>query len=178
MFLLFGLFAKENFVILFFFRYWDGDHKRYATMLFNDEVHTYDQVIHVLSRAIQCTKQEGHEFASLVDREGRTVIRIGTMEQCREAQQIIHTRTADIPLKCEIYPSSFISLQYFAQKLLNYLQDTISISDGFRRIFCECEMEYDNDKQITLVEKVLLGEKLLWKSARSALHQIFINRYK
>jgi E3 ubiquitin-protein ligase UBR2 len=145
-------------------------------MLFNDEVHTYDQVINVLSRAIQCTKQEGHEFASLVDREGRTVIRIGTMESCIEAQKIIHERTHDMPLKCEIYPSSFISLQYFAQKLLNYLQDLIGISDGFRRIFCECEMEYDEQKQITITEKVLLGEKMLWKSARSALHQIFINR--
>jgi E3 ubiquitin-protein ligase UBR2 len=145
-------------------------------MLFNDEVHTYDQVINVLSRAIQCTKQEGHEFASLVDREGRTVIRIGTMEQCIEAQKIIHERTHDMPLKCEIYPSSFISLQYFAQKLLSYLQDLIGISDGFRRLFCECEMESDEKRQITLTERVLLGEKMLWKSARSALHQIFINR--
>ncbi|UJR10060.1 hypothetical protein I4U23_014282 [Adineta vaga] len=157
--------------------FWDGDHKRYVTMLFNDEVHTYDQVINVLSRAIQCTKQEGHEFASLVDREGRTVIRIGTVEQCREAQQTIRIRTADNPLKCEIYPSSFISLQYFAQKLLSYLQDIISISDGFRRLFCECEMERDDQQNIVLTEKVLLGEKMVWKSARSALHQIFINSF-
>ncbi|CAF0909766.1 unnamed protein product [Adineta ricciae] len=157
--------------------YWDGDHERYATMLFNDEVHTYDQVINVLNRAIQCSKQEGHEFASLVDREGRTVIRIGTMEQCREAQQTIRTRTAENPLKCEIYPSSFISLQYFAQKLLTYLQDTIAISDGFRRIFCECEMERDEQHNIVVTEKVLLGEKFIWKSARSALHKIFINSF-
>ena len=161
---------------LIVFRYWDGDHERYVTMLFNDEVHTYDQVINVLNRAIQCSKQEGHEFASLVDREGRTVIRIGTMEQCREAQQTIRTRTAENPLKCEIYPSSFISLQYFAQKLLTYLQETIAISDGFRRIFCECEMERDEQQNIVITEKVLLGEKFVWKSARSALHQIFINR--
>ena len=145
-------------------------------MLFNDEVHTYDQVINVLSRAIQCSKQEGHEFASLVDREGRTAIRIGTMEQCREAQATIRTRTAEVPLKCEIYPSAYISLQYFAHKLLNYLQETISISDGFRRIFCECEMHRDEGQEWTITEQVLLGEKMLWKSVRSALHQIFINR--
>lgn len=157
-------------------RFWDGDHARYVTMLFNDEVHTYDQVINVLSRAIQCTKQEGHEFASLVDREGRTAIRIGTMDLCREAQQTIRLRTLDIPLKCVIYPSLFVSLQYLAQKLLNYLQDTIAISDGFRRMFCECEMSRNNDEELTLTEKVLLGGKMLWKSARAALHQIFINR--
>ncbi|CAF4777803.1 unnamed protein product, partial [Rotaria sp. Silwood1] len=157
--------------------YWDGDHKKYVTILFNDEVHTYDQVIHVLSRAIQCTKQEGHELASLVDREGRTAIRIGTMEQCRDAQQTIRLRTADVPLKCEIYPSSFISLQYFAQKLLCYLQNIIEISDGFRRIFCECEIETDDELDVTRTEKALLSEKLLWKSARSGLHQIFINSF-
>lgn len=142
----------------------------------NDEAHTYDQVINVLSRAIPCSKTEGYEFASLVDREGRAAIRMGTMEHCTEAQRIIRERTHELPLKCEIYPSLFISLQYFAQKLLNYLQDLIGISDGFRRIFCECEMEYDERMQRTLTEKVLLGEKMLWKSARSALHQIFINR--
>ncbi|CAF4308834.1 unnamed protein product, partial [Rotaria sp. Silwood2] len=157
--------------------YWDGDHRKYVTILFNDEVHTYDQVIHVLSRAIQCSKPEGHELASLVDREGRTAIRIGTMEQCCDVQQIIRIRTADTPLKCEIYPSSFISLQYFAQKLLTYLQNTIEISDGFRRVFCECEIESDEELDITRTEKALLSEKMLWKSARSALHQIFINSF-
>ncbi|CAF3756931.1 unnamed protein product [Rotaria socialis] len=157
--------------------YWDGDHKRYVTILFNDEIHTYDQVINVLSRAIQCSKPEGHELASLVDREGRTAIRIGTMDQCRDVQQIIQMRTADLPLKCEIYPSAFISLQYFAQKLLSYLQTIIEISDGFRRIFCECEVQSDTQQDLTLTEKALLSEKMLWKSARAALHQIFINSF-
>jgi len=159
--------------------FWDGDHKHYATMLFNDEIHTYDQVINILSRAIQCSKSQGHEYASLVDREGRTVIRIGTHEYCQEAKQTIQARTDDTPLKCEIYPCSFVSLQCFAQKILHYLQDIIAISDGFRRIFCECEMDCcDNSaKEITLTEKVLLGENMLWKSARSALHQLFINSF-
>ena len=156
--------------------FWDGEHKKYVTMLFNDEVHTYDQVINVLTRAIQCTKAEGHEYASLVDREGRTAIRIGSLEQCRDAQETIRLRTAELPLKCVIYPSSFISLQSFAQKLLTYLQEIIGISDGFRRLFCECEMSQYEDEDWTLTEKVLRGEKMLWKSARSAVHQIFINR--
>lgn len=98
------------------------------------------------------------------------------MEHCRDAQQTIRIRTAEVPLKCEIFPSSFIALQYFAQRLLTYLQNTIDVSDGFRRIFCECEVECGDAIDITLTEKALLSEKLLWKSARSALHQIFINR--
>ncbi|CAF3845319.1 unnamed protein product [Rotaria sordida] len=77
------------------------------------------------------------------------------MEQCRHVQQTIRI-----------------------QKLLNYLQNIIEISDGFRRIFCECEIECDDElDDITRTEKVLLSEKMLWKSARSALHEIFINSF-
>ena len=114
----------------------------------------------------------------MVDREGRAAIRIGTLEHCREAQEVIRARTVEIPLKCVIYPIAFISLQHFAQQILIYLQETISISDGFRQIFCECEMSEADQVDLTFTEKVLLGQKVLWKSARSALHQIFINRFQ
>jgi E3 ubiquitin-protein ligase UBR1 len=154
----------------------DGEQKKYVTMMFNDEAHTYDQVINVLTRAINCSKDEGHELASLVDREGRTAIRVGTMEECQKAEAIVRQRTSESPLKCVIYPSSFISLQHFAQRILQFLQETIAVSDGFRRIFCEIEMTESDRVDVTLTDKVLLSEKLLWKSARSALHQIFINR--
>ncbi|CAF0746585.1 unnamed protein product [Didymodactylos carnosus] len=154
---------------------WDGNHDRYVTMLFNDEIHTYDQVIAVLTRSISCSKQEGHEYASVVDREGRTAVRCGNLEQCQEVQQMIMHHTVDIPLKCRVYPKCFVSLQYFAQKLMLYMQEVIAISDGFRRLFCLCEMNAKD--QLTLTERILLAENVLWKSAKSVLHQIFINSF-
>ncbi|XP_014664859.1 PREDICTED: E3 ubiquitin-protein ligase UBR2-like [Priapulus caudatus] len=41
----------------------------YCCMLYNDEVHTYDQVIKSLNRALDCTQKEAVDFATTVDRE-------------------------------------------------------------------------------------------------------------
>lgn len=38
-------------------------------MLFNDEVHTYEQVIYTLQKAVNCTQKEAVSFATTVDRD-------------------------------------------------------------------------------------------------------------
>ncbi len=38
-------------------------------MLFNDEVHTYEQVIYTLQKAVNCTQKEAVSFATVVDRD-------------------------------------------------------------------------------------------------------------
>ncbi|CAF1153057.1 unnamed protein product, partial [Didymodactylos carnosus] len=73
---------------------------QYVTMVFNDEIHTYDQVISVLTQSIFCSKQEGREYASTVDREGRSAVKCGNFEQCLEVKQMILQKTVDVPLKC------------------------------------------------------------------------------
>ncbi len=40
-----------------------------VTMLFNDEVHTYDQVIGSLQKAVDCEHKEAVEYATTVDRD-------------------------------------------------------------------------------------------------------------
>ncbi len=41
----------------------------YYCMLFNDEVHTYEQVIFTLQKAVNCTQKEAVSFATIVDRD-------------------------------------------------------------------------------------------------------------
>lgn len=41
----------------------------YYCMLFNDEVHTYEQVIYTLQKAVNCSQKEAVSFATTVDRE-------------------------------------------------------------------------------------------------------------
>uniref|UniRef100_A0A8C8IGG3 E3 ubiquitin-protein ligase n=1 Tax=Oncorhynchus tshawytscha TaxID=74940 RepID=A0A8C8IGG3_ONCTS len=41
----------------------------YYCMLFNDEVHTYEQVIYTLQKAVNCTQKEAVSFATTVDRD-------------------------------------------------------------------------------------------------------------
>lgn len=46
----------------------------YCTAMINDEIHTFEVVILTLQRAINCTKPEAKEFATMIDREGRSVV--------------------------------------------------------------------------------------------------------
>jgi len=41
----------------------------YYCMLFNDEVHTYEQVIYTLQKAVSCSHKEAVSFATIVDRD-------------------------------------------------------------------------------------------------------------
>ncbi|TNN24801.1 E3 ubiquitin-protein ligase UBR2 [Liparis tanakae] len=44
----------------------------YYCMLFNDEVHTYEQVIYTLQKAVSCSQKEAVSFATTVDRDVST----------------------------------------------------------------------------------------------------------
>ena len=44
-------------------------------MLYNDEVHTFDDVITTIIRAADCSREDAIDFATLIDREGRCVVR-------------------------------------------------------------------------------------------------------
>lgn len=57
--------TKSNLLILF--SRVRGD--TYYCMLFNDEVHTYEQVIYTLQKAVNCTQKEAVSFATTVDRD-------------------------------------------------------------------------------------------------------------
>ncbi|KWU45919.1 hypothetical protein RHOSPDRAFT_15730 [Rhodotorula sp. JG-1b] len=48
----------------------------YATVLWNDERHSFDQVIHQVRRAAQCSAKAASDIAVLVDRQGRAIVRV------------------------------------------------------------------------------------------------------
>ncbi|XP_050407008.2 E3 ubiquitin-protein ligase UBR2 isoform X1 [Patella vulgata] len=145
-------------------------------MLFNDEVHTYDQVIQTLQKAIECTQTDAVEFATVVDREGRSSVLKGTTKECTKAKEIIQRSTSrhgSKPLKVQVMHSSVVAHQQFALKLLQWLQDIISKSDGLRRLFCLLSMESDNGD--SLMEKLLLADTMLWKAGRIQSHQLLMS---
>ncbi|KAJ8779984.1 hypothetical protein J1605_012020 [Eschrichtius robustus] len=61
----------------------------YYCMLFNDEVHTYEQVIYTLQKAVNCTQKEAIGFATTVDRDGRRSVRYGDFQYCEQAKSVI-----------------------------------------------------------------------------------------
>ncbi|KAG7233290.1 hypothetical protein INR49_007253 [Caranx melampygus] len=94
----------------------------YYCMLFNDEVHTYEQVIYTLQKAVNCSQREAVSFATTVDRDRNT---------SRQSK----------PLRVQVMHSSVVAHQCFALKALSWLGQILQYSDGLRRILCQVGLQ-------------------------------------
>ena len=54
----------------------------YKVVLFNDEEHTYDYVVEMLTQVCKLSKDNAFRCAVKVDLTGRTVVKYGTRSQC------------------------------------------------------------------------------------------------
>lgn len=110
-----------------------GTPDTYVTMLFNDETHTYEQVIQTLNRAIECSHREAIEYATTVDREGRSLVRSSTFSDCLQVKQHIEritSRHGSRPLRVLVMHSSVVAHQTFAMRLLAWLQGFLAQCQG------------------------------------------------
>ncbi|XP_078413257.1 E3 ubiquitin-protein ligase UBR2 isoform X1 [Cetorhinus maximus] len=150
----------------------------YYCMLFNDEVHTYEQVIYTLQKAVNCTQKEAVSFATTVDRDGRRSVRYGDFQFCEQAKTVIvrNTSRQTKPLKVQVMHSSVVAHQNFAIKLLIWLSQVIGYSGGLRRILCEVGLQQRTDEDSSsLIDKLMLCDSKLWKGARNIYHQLFMS---
>uniref|UniRef100_A0A673MGP5 E3 ubiquitin-protein ligase n=1 Tax=Sinocyclocheilus rhinocerous TaxID=307959 RepID=A0A673MGP5_9TELE len=150
----------------------------YYCMLFNDEVHTYEQVIYTLQKAVNCTQKEAVSFATIVDRDGRKSVRFGDFQFCEQAKSVIvrNTSRQTKPLRVQVMHSSVVAHQCFALKALTWLGQIIRYSDALRRILCQVGLqrgpEGDNS---SLVDTLMLCDSKMWKGARNVYHQLFMS---
>jgi hypothetical protein len=54
----------------------------YVTMLYNDEVHSYEQVVSTLKKVLVIDDKKAFEYAAVVDKEGRSAIKRGKKSEC------------------------------------------------------------------------------------------------
>lgn len=54
----------------------------FCTVLYNDETHTFEQVINTLVRVIKCPQKDAIDFVTNIDREGRAVVKCSTFQVC------------------------------------------------------------------------------------------------
>ncbi|GAB6018583.1 hypothetical protein CHUAL_000274 [Chamberlinius hualienensis] len=151
----------------------------YVTLLYNDEIHTYEQVIRALMRAINCTQKEAVELATAVDREGRAIIRCRTLRECNSTKETVEKFTAHHipkPLRVVVMHSDVLAHQTFALRLLVWLLQLINYSRGFRYMFGEIVFkEGGSGGRRSIVESIMAYDTKMWKSARSIWHQLFIS---
>uniref|UniRef100_A0A8C2EZR1 E3 ubiquitin-protein ligase n=1 Tax=Cyprinus carpio TaxID=7962 RepID=A0A8C2EZR1_CYPCA len=150
----------------------------YYCMLFNDEVHTYEQVIYTLQKAVNCTQKEAVSFATTVDRDGRKSVRFGDFQFCEQAKSVIvrNTSRQTKPLRVQVMHSSVVAHQCFALKALTWLGQIIRYSDALRRILCQVGLQRGPEgENSSLVDTLMLCDSKMWKGARNVYHQLFMS---
>lgn len=149
----------------------------YCTVLYNDETHTFEQVITTLTRVIKCSQKDAIEYVTNIDREGRAVVKCSGFQHCNELKCDIERftqRQSSKALKVLVVHAHVVAHQIFAMKLLSWLQQFIGLCEGFRVIFSNVALNTKlSDK--TIVEGILMRDSQLWKSARTAWHRLFIS---
>lgn len=98
----------------------------YVTMLYNDEVHSYEDVTGTLRKVLLCDDKKALEYAAVVDKEGRSAIRRGKQADCQKVKEKVELKMGASlfkePLETKVLHHSLVSHQYFAEKLLVWLQ--------------------------------------------------------
>lgn len=61
----------------------------WKVILFNDEIHTFEEVILQLVKATGCSTQDAEKIAFTVDREGKAVAFEGLFEECFRVQGVL-----------------------------------------------------------------------------------------
>ncbi|XP_063240177.1 E3 ubiquitin-protein ligase UBR2 [Bacillus rossius redtenbacheri] len=149
----------------------------YCTVLFNDESHTFEQVINTLNRVIKCTQKDSIEFVTNVDREGRAVVKCSTFKHCNELKSDIEkftSRHGNRALKVLVVHAHVIAHQLYALKLLEWLQKILGYCEGFRTLFSQVVLQ-SNSPDASIVEGILMRDSQLWKSARTHWHRLIIH---
>jgi ATP-dependent Clp protease adapter protein ClpS len=72
--------------------------KPWKLILYNDEIHSFDEVIHQLIKALRCSQNKAEELTLKVHNEGKAVVFQGTFEECFEKNGIL----SEIQLVTEI----------------------------------------------------------------------------
>ena len=66
----------------------DSDHPA-KVILFNDEVHSFEEVITQLQKAIGCSREKGEALAWEVHTRGKACVYTGTMNECLRVSAVL-----------------------------------------------------------------------------------------
>lgn len=66
-----------------------GTDEPWHVILFNDEVHTFEEVIGQLMKATGCSRGEAEDLTWTVHNEGKANVYEGTFEECFEVQSVL-----------------------------------------------------------------------------------------
>lgn len=148
----------------------------YCTVMYNDETHTFEQVIQTLTRIVGCNQKDAVDFVSSIDREGRAVVKCAPFEVCRKLKEEIENTTPramvhvakSTQLKVAVLHMNAVACQQLALQLLGWLQDFCARHLIFRRLFTVNIMQNGH------LAHIMMYDWKLWKTARLGWHHLLI----
>ncbi|NTU92483.1 MAG: ATP-dependent Clp protease adaptor ClpS [Chlorobiaceae bacterium] len=75
-----------------------GSLQAYRVVLFNDDVHTFDEVIFQIIKAVRCTRVTAEKHTWEVHNKGRSIVYSGGIAECLRVSAVLE----EIALKTEI----------------------------------------------------------------------------
>ncbi|XP_041969901.1 E3 ubiquitin-protein ligase UBR1 isoform X2 [Aricia agestis] len=154
----------------------------YCTVLYNDETHTFEQVITSLTRVMKCTHRDSVELVSLIDREGRAIVKCNSFQVCDTLKNDIEGFTSrhGPALKVLVMHAHVIAHQIFAMKLLAWLQNFVCQEASLRLAVSSVALGESGGGAGAVgggggvANGVLQNDCQMWKAARTAWHNLLI----
>ncbi|CAG9782491.1 unnamed protein product [Diatraea saccharalis] len=163
----------------------------YCTVLYNDESHTFEQVITTLTREMKCNHRDSVELVTHIDREGRALVKCNSFQVCDKLKTDIELCTAMFErftsrhgpsLKVLVMHAHVIAHQLYAMKLLMWLQNFVSQEPSLRLAVSQValgEATWGWSGAVAIgsggvASAVMQNDSRMWKAARTAWHRLLI----
>uniref|UniRef100_A0A2P2HWE1 E3 ubiquitin-protein ligase n=1 Tax=Hirondellea gigas TaxID=1518452 RepID=A0A2P2HWE1_9CRUS len=149
----------------------------FCAVLYNDESHTFDQVIDALERAVKCSKKEAVAFVTFIDREGRCVIKCSGLQQCQTVKENMVKRAHHLvskPFIIKILRAHVQAHQAFSSHLLTWLDELLDKGNVIKSLFAENIFTVRRGSNLTTLEHIMWMDNELCKATRIQWHKLFI----
>uniref|UniRef100_A0A182W515 E3 ubiquitin-protein ligase n=1 Tax=Anopheles minimus TaxID=112268 RepID=A0A182W515_9DIPT len=159
---------------------WEDNEYTHCTILYNDETHTFEQVIQTLTSIVKCEHKTAIEYVTSIDREGRAVVKCASFEVCKKLKEDIENKamrssalhSRRIPLKVTVMHRNEVACQHLAMELLSWFQEFLTKHSSFRSIFADLITKPQESYNLKFI---LSNDHNLWKSARTSWHRLLIS---
>jgi E3 ubiquitin-protein ligase UBR2 len=150
----------------------------YHTLLYNDEVHSYDEVIYTLTENLGLGHVEAIGLTTSVDQVGRSLVMSGTKQECEDAKKKVNTNLGK-PLQVMVLHSTVVAHQKCALQVLEYLEKLAHQSAGLCRLLSVALLS-ETEEGHSILDTYFLRDSDTWKGSASRwqsliLHSIFID---
>jgi len=78
--------------------------KPHNVILFNDEDHSFEEVVMQVIKAVKCTPEKAYEYTTQAHKNGEAVVFSGSLERCEHVELLLSA--APVNLKTDVRPAA------------------------------------------------------------------------